>query len=242
MKTTTIETAKIECDAAKQHLQEAHVAYRQAQENLQNLHTRRGQLQAKVEHYEAAAQAADQDFKALFSEHDFTNSAPVKSALAKKIANQEMAQETAVALAECVRAIEEFPFRQEVVSQTRTYEAAHRAAYQAHADLLLANALAEVPQSLLYAIAMRLHLANIDTRDFKGTPLLLDDQKEAIARATSPIFEAIGALAHACDVQAELQAAGIAVRSDDLPGIPRKTPAQVILHKQRQIAGSHILR
>lgn len=210
---------------------------------MQNLLERKSQLQAKVEQFEAAAQAADQEFKALFVEHNFANTPPVKSAMQQKMANQDMANEVTAALAECISAIEDFPFKTEVSFLAQSYKTARLAACEAYTTMLLANALAEMPQSLIKALALRMHLSDIDSADFKGASLLPADQKAAVTRATRPIYEAIETLAHACDVGAELEAAGIAARNNTgLPRIPSKTPAQCILHSQRKLTSLHSQR
>lgn len=243
MPTTSSEAAHTAFNAAKEHLQSAQSAYRQGQETFQNLLERKSQLQAKVEQFQAAAQAADQEFKALFVENNFANTAPVKSAMQQKMANQDMANEVAAALAECIGAIEDFPFRKEVSSLANNFKSARLAACEAYTDMLLANALAEMPQSLVKALALRMHLSDINSADFKGAQLLPADLKEKVTRATRPIFNAIEKLAHTCDVEAELEAAGIAAGNNTgLPRIPSKTPAQCILHSQRKLTSLHSQR
>jgi len=228
----TTNTARIEFDTALQNLQTVQDAYRQAQQSLYCLHTRRADLQTKIQQFEAAGQAADAEFKTLFAEHDFMATPAVKTALSKKSASQDMVAQVAQALAECQREIDNFPFQPEIQELVASKANAYHQTCKAYAAYLLASALAHLPENLLKAIALHKHLT--DTSDYKGVELWSEDEKkEIIARALRPIFQAIEDQADMHGISADLQAVGITKPNHgELPHIPVKTPAQILIFRR----------
>nr|WP_284335996.1 hypothetical protein [Comamonas sp. NoAH] len=239
----SIDTAQAEFDTALQRFRAAQNAYHQAQETLQRLQERKADLQAKGQQYEADAEAAEQEFKALFAKHGFTTTPEVKSAMHQKMANKDMATETASALTECQRAIDDLPFQDDIASLVNTYAATRAAVREKYAALMLARALSEVPESLLKAIALHQYLAGLNDIDFKGAVLLPSDRQTTMATALRPIFEAMEGMAQRVNIHGELEAAGITTSTVDvLPAIAHKTPAQRLMHQQKNLSPLHSQR
>lgn len=243
MQAISIDTAQAEFNAALQCFQTAQTAYIQTQETIQHLQSCKADLQAKVQQYEAAAEAGEQEFKALFAAHGFLSTPDVKSAMHKKMANKDMAAETAVALAECHSAIEDFPFKDDVVRHITAYASARETVRKKYAALMLARALSEVPESLIKAIALHQHLARLDDADYKGAVSLSSDLKDIMAAASRPIFEAMQDMAQDVDVGGAFEAAGITDSATAaLPAIPRKSSVQLSLYRQKKLTQLHSQR
>lgn len=243
MQTISINTAQTEFDTALQRFHAAQHAYHQAQETLQHLQERKADLKAKVQQYEADAEAAEQEFKALFAEHGFTTTPEVKSAMHQKMANKDMATETAAALAECQRAIEDLPFQDDIAKLVDTYASTHTAVREKYAALMLARAVSEVPESLIKAIALHQYLAGLNVTDFKGAVLLPVDRQALMATALRPIFEAMEGMAQRVNIHGELKAAGITTSPTAvLPAIAHKTPVQRLMHQRKSLSPLHSQR
>ena len=232
MQVTPYAAAEAAFQAALAQFQTTQSSYRQAQEDLQGLLQQQTSLQEKKQQFEAAADAAESEFKDLFAKSDFNVTKQVNDAMNKKVANKDMASEVAAALAHTAQAIQEYPFKPEVAALAQSYQSTLDAARRKYAEMMLARALSEVPESLLKAIALQKFMATSDAKDFKGRLPLADDLKDITARAMSGIFEAIDSVPGQCDPAAEFEAAGMAVSGGEgLPAIPRMSPAA--LHRNR---------
>lgn len=232
MQVTQYAAAQAAFQAVLAKFQETQSIYRQAQENLQGLMQQQTSLQEKKQQFEAAADAAESEFKELFAKSGFNVTKQVNEAMNKKVANKDMASEVATALAQTGQAIQDFPFRPEVAALEQNYISALDAVRRKYAEMMLARALSEVPESLLKAIALQKFMATSDAKDFKGLLPLADDLKDITARAMAGIFEAIDSLPGQCDPAAEFEAAGIVISNGAaLPSIPRIGAA--VLHRHR---------
>lgn len=239
MQVNPYEAAKAAFQSALAKFQSTQSSYRQAQEDLQGLMQQQTSLQEKQHQFEAAADAADTEFKDLFAKSGFNVTKQVNDAMNKKAANKDMASEVAAALAHTAQAIQDFPFKPEVAALAQSYQSTLDAARRKYAEMMLAKALSEVPESLLKAIALQKFMATSDAKDFKGRLPLADDLKDITAKAMSGIFEAVDSLPGQCDLTAEFEAAGISTcSSSGLPTIPRIGAAA--LHQHRVL--NHSLR
>ena len=234
MQVTPYEAATAAFQSALAQFQATQSSYCQAQEDLQGLMQQQTSLQEKQHQFEAAADAAESEFKELFAKSGFNVTKQVNEAMNKKVANKDMASEVAAALAHIAQAIHDFPFKPEVAALAQDYQSTLDAARRKYAEMMLAQALSEVPESLLKAIALQRFIAKSDARDFKGLLPLEDDLKEVKARAMTRIFEAIDRVSGQCDPVAEFEAAGMSVGGGEgLPTIPRMSPAA--LHRNRAL-------
>lgn len=241
MQVTPYEAAKAAFQSALAQFQSTQSSYHQAQQHLQGLIQQQTSLQEKKQQFETAAEAAESEFKELFAKSDFNVTKQVNDAMNKKVANKDMASEVAAALANTALAIQDFPFKPEVAALAQSYQSTLDAARRKYAEMMLAKALSEVPQSLLKAISLQKFMAKSDAKDFKGLLPLADDLKEITARAMARIFEAIDSMPGQCDPVAEFEAAGMAVGGDGgLPTIPRMSPAA--LHQNRVLKLKHSSR
>jgi hypothetical protein len=232
MQVTRYEAAKAAFQSALAQFQSTQSSYRQAQVDLQGLMQQQTSLQEKQHQFEAAANAAESEFKELFAKSGFNVTQQVNEAMNKKVANKDMASEVAAALAHIAQAIHDFPFKPEVAALAQDYESTLDAARRKYAEMMLAQALSEVPESLLKAIALQKFMAKSDSRDFKGLLPLEDDLNEITARAMTRMFEAIERVAGQCDPFAEFEAAGMALGGGEgLPTIPRMSPAALHLNR-----------
>ena len=239
MQVTPYAAAEAAFQAALAKFQATQSSYRQAQEDLQGLLQQQTSLQEKQHQFEAAADAAESEFKELFAKSAFNVTKQVNDAMNKKVANKDMASEVATALAQTGQAIQDFPFKPDVAALAQSYQSTLDAVRRKYTEAMLAKALSEVPESLLKAIALQKFMAKSDAKDFKGLLPLADDLKDITARAMTGIFEAIDSMPGQCDPAAEFEAAGIAISGGEgLPSIPRIGPA--VLHRHRVL--SHSLR
>ena len=239
MQVTPYEAAKAAFQSALAQFQSTQSSYHQAQQHLQCLIQQQTSLQEKKQQFETAAEAAESEFKELFAKSDFNVTKQVNDAMNRKVANKDMASEVAAALANAALAIQDFPFKPEVAALAHSYQSTLDAARRKYAEMMLAKALSEVPESLLKAIALQKFMAKSDAKDFKGLLPLEDDLKVITARAMTGIFEAIERMPGQCDPVAEFEASGIAVSiCEGLPTIPRIGSA--VLHRHRVL--SHSLR
>lgn len=239
MQVTQYAAAEAAFQAALAQFQTTQSSYRQAQEDLQGLLQQQSSLQEKQHQFEAAADAAEAEFKELFAKSGFSVTKQVNDAMNKKAANKDMASEVAAALAHTAQEIQDFPFKPEVAALAQSYQSTLDAARRKYAEMMLVQALSEVPKSLLKAIALQKFMATSDAKDFRGRLPLADDLKDITARAMSGIFEAIDSLPGQCDPTAEFEVAGISTCSSlGLPTIPRIGAAvlhrhHVLKHSQR---------
>ena len=110
MQVTPYEAAKAAFQSALAQFQSTQSSYRQAQEDLQGLMQQQTSLQEKQQQFEAAADAAESEFKELFAKSGFNVTKQVNDAMNKKVANKDTASEVAAALAHIAQAIQDFPF------------------------------------------------------------------------------------------------------------------------------------
>lgn len=117
---------------------------------------RHAELRGKIGTYEAAAEAATQEFKALLAASGYEKTKPVKEALFKKNDALAIAEELREALADSVRTA--LPIRAAASRAAQAFAGAHDKAYAAYAQLEVFKALAASEDGISRAMALLSHV------------------------------------------------------------------------------------
>lgn len=164
---------------------------------------RHAELRSKIATYEAAAEAATQEFKALLAASGYEKTKPVKEALFKKNDALAIAEELREALADSERTA--LPIRAAASRAAQAFAGAHDKAYAAYAQLEMFKALAASEDGISRAMALLSHVpGDIEVerhvQDVKAHRMrfvlsrLVDAAKQQPEAQTQPEVEELGPL------------------------------------------------